>query len=214
MVLKRELTFFVLVIIFGLAISLFVFFSAEENIAPLTLTIRLLALNGYFALSVAAIMTPFLKEVTLFFKKSFTKVHHYFAATGLLFITLHPLAVFTQNLDPTVFLPNFKSFYLFFFFGGIVALLLIYVAFGTVLVRRKIPSYWRPFHMLMYLALFIGVVHANLRGSNFQSLSIQILYDSLFAAALAAFILKRWKFYRLKTRVNNHTLMSSNNNKA
>ena len=213
MVLKREVAFFALVVIFGLAISLFVFFSAED-IAPLTLTIRLLALNGYIALSIAAIMTPFLKEVTLFFKKSFTKVHHYFAATGLLLITLHPITVFTQTLDPTVFLPNFESLYLFFFFGGIIALLLIYLAFGTVLLRRKIPSYWRPFHMLMYLALFIGVIHANLRGTNFQSLSIQIIYDSLFAAALAAFVFKRWQFYRVKTRVNNHKLTSQNNNKA
>jgi DMSO/TMAO reductase YedYZ heme-binding membrane subunit len=212
MVLKRELVFFALVIIFGLAVSLFVFFSAEEDIAPLTLTIRLLALNGYIALSIAAVMTPFLKEVTLLFKKSFTKVHHYFAAAGLLLITLHPIAVFSQNLDPAVFLPNFESFYLFFFFGGITTLLFIYVAFGAVLVRRKIPGYWRPFHMLMYLALFIGVVHANLRGTNFQSLTIQIIYDSLFVAALAAFVLKRWQFYRIKTRVNNHKLMSQNNN--
>ncbi len=214
MVLKRELAFFALVIIFGLAISLFVFISAGKDISPLTLTIRLLALNGYLALSIAAIMTPFLKEVTLFFKKSFTKVHHYFAAVGLLLITLHPIVVFAQTLDATVFLPNFESFYLFFFFGGIVALLLIYVAFGTVLLRRKIPSHWRPFHMLMYLALFIGVVHANLRGTNFQSVSIQIIYDSLFAAAMAAFVLKRFQFYRIRKRVNYQKLMLKSNNKA
>ena len=214
MILKREVTFFALVIIFGFAISLFVFFSAEENIAPLTLTIRVLSLNGYIALSIAAIMTPFLKEVTLFFKKSFTKVHHYFAAAGIILITLHPIAVFAQTLDPTIFLPNFESLYLFFFFGGIIALLLIYVAFGMVLLRRKIPCYWRPFHMLMYLALFIGVIHANLRGTNFQSLPIQIIYDSLFAAALAAFVLKRLQFYRIKTKVNNHKLMSQNSNKT
>jgi len=214
MVLKREVAFFALIIIVGLAVSLSVFLSAEENIAPLTLTIRLLALNGYLALSVAAIMTPFLKEVTLFFKKSFVQVHHYFAAVGLLLITLHPIAVFAQTLDPTVFLPNFESLYLFFFFGGVIALVLIYVAFGTVLLRRKIPSYWRPFHTLMYLALFIGVVHANLRGTNFQSLSIRIIYDSLFAAAFAAFILKRWQFYRIKTIANNHKLTSQKNNKA
>jgi hypothetical protein len=68
--------------------------------------------------------------------------------------------------------------------------------------------------MLIYLALFVGVVHANLRGTNFQSLSIQIIYDSLFAAALAAFVLKRRQFYRIKRTVNNHKLMSQNNNKA
>src|ERR1700690_2687192 len=136
MVLRREIAFFLPVIIFGLAISLFVFFSADEEIAPLTLAIRLLALNGYCALSIAAIMTPFLKEVTLFFKKSFTKVHHYFAAVGLLLITLHPIMVSIQALTLTVFLPNFDSLYLFFFFGGIVVLILIYVAFGAALLRR------------------------------------------------------------------------------
>ena len=90
---------------FGVAVSLCAF--SVGNIDPLTLTIRLLALNGYIALSIAAIMTPFLKEITLFFKKSFVKVHHYFAAAGLLLITLHPIAVFTQTLDPTVFLAKF-----------------------------------------------------------------------------------------------------------
>jgi hypothetical protein len=66
----------------------------------------------------------------------------------------------------------------------------------------------------MYLALFMGVVHANLRGTNFQSLSIQIIYDSLFAAALTAFVLKRWQFHRIRKRANNHKLTSQNNNKA
>jgi hypothetical protein len=180
----------------------------------LSLTIRLLALNGYIALSIAAIMTPFIKEITLFFKKSFVKIHHYFAAAGLLLITLLPIAVFIQTSDPTVFLPNFESLYLFFFFGGIIALILIYVAFGVVLLRKKIVDYWRPFHMLIYLALFIGIVHANLRGTDFQTIYIQIIYDALFAGAIAAFVLKRWQFYRIKARVRNNKLMSQNKNKA
>lgn len=212
MVLKRELGFFALIIIFGLAVSLFVF--SLGFIDPLTFTIRLLALNGYIALSIAAMMTPFLKEITIFFKKSFVKVHHYFAAAGLLLITLHPIAVFIQTLDPTVFLPNFESLYFFFFFGGIIALLLIYVAFGAVLLRKKIVANWRPFHMLMYLALFIGVVHANLQGTDFQNLYITIIYDALFLGALTAFGLKRWQFYRIKARANKNKLMSQSNNKA
>ena len=142
MVLKREIVFFAVIIIFGLAISLFAFSRAPTD--PLTLTTRLLALNGYVALSIAVIMTPFLKEITLFFKKSFTKVHHYFAAAGLLLITLHPISVFIQALSPSVFLPNFMSLYLFFFYGGVIALMLIYVGFGAVLLRRKIVSFWRP----------------------------------------------------------------------
>jgi hypothetical protein len=82
-------------------------------------------------------MTPFIKEITLFFKKSFIKVHHYFAAAGLLLITLHPIAVVVLTLSPTILLPNFASIYSFFFYGGSIALIAIYVAFGAVLLRKK-----------------------------------------------------------------------------
>jgi DMSO/TMAO reductase YedYZ heme-binding membrane subunit len=75
------------------------------------------------------------------------------------------------------------------------------VAFGAALLRRKIVAYWRPFYALMYLALFIGVVHANLRAVDFQNIYITIIYDGLFAGALAAFCLKRWQFYLKKTRM-------------
>ncbi len=212
MILKRELAFFTAIIIFGLSVSLFAFTMGNSNL--LNLTIRLFALNGYIALSIAAIMTPFLKEITLFFKKSFVKVHHYFAAAGLLLITLLPIAVFIQTSDLAVFLPNFESIYFFFFFGGTIALVLIYVAFGAVLLRRRIVAYWRPFHMLMYLALFIGVVHANLRGTDFQNIYLAIIFDALFAAALSAFVLKRWQFYRIKMRAKKIKLANHLNSKA
>jgi len=212
MVLKRELVFFALIIIFVLAVSLFSYSLGHSDL--LSLVIRLLALNGYIALSIAAIMTPFLKEITLFFKKSFTKVHHYFAAAGLLLITLLPIIVFVQTSDPTIFLLNFESPYLFFFFGGIIALILIYVAFAAVLLRRKIVAYWRPLHMLMYLALFFGIVHANLRGTDFQNIYITITFDVLFAGALAAFALKRWQFYQIRAKVRKNKLMSQITHKA
>ena len=80
---------------------------------------------------------------------------------------------------------------------------LIYIAIVAVFLRRRIVDYLRPLHVLMYLALFLGVVHANLRGTNFQSISIQVIYDSLFVAALAAFFLKRLQFYRIRKRVSN-----------
>jgi hypothetical protein len=90
MILKRALAFFAAIIFFALAI-LFVAFNMNY-FDPLDLAIRLLALNGFLALSIAAILTPFIKEVTLFFKKSFLNIHHYFAVAGLLLITLHPVA--------------------------------------------------------------------------------------------------------------------------
>lgn len=209
MVLKREIGFFLLIVTFGLAVSLFALSLGYSD--NLTLSLRLFALNGYISLGVAAIMTPFLKEVTIFFKKSFTKVHHYFAAAGLLLISLHPITAFIQALSPAVFLPNFMSIYLFFFYGGVVALTLIYVAFGAVLLRKKIVSFWRPFHMFIYLALFIGVVHANLRGTDFLNLYIKIVYDALFAGAVIAFCLKRFQFYRLKMRTKKKANTQTNN---
>lgn len=88
---------------------------------PLTLAIRLFALNGFIALSVAAVMTPFLREITLFFKGSFITIHHYFAAAGLILITLHPIAVVIQTLSLSVLLPHFDSLYIFLLYGGSVA---------------------------------------------------------------------------------------------
>jgi sulfoxide reductase heme-binding subunit YedZ len=170
----------------------------HEPIDPFGLAIRLFALNGFIALSVAAILTPFIKEVTLFFKKSFIKVHHYFAAFGLLLITLHPISVVIQALNPALFLPNVGSFYLFLFYGGSIALIAIYAAFGAVLLRRKAVAYWRPFHALMYLALFFAVIHGNIAGYDFQNVYLMAIYDGLFVAVIFAFVLKRFQFYKIK----------------
>ncbi len=214
MILRKEAAFFGLVFLFVLAVSLLAYSITPTD--PLTLTIRLLALNGYIALSIAAIMTPFLKEITLFFKKSFVKVHHYFAVAGLLFLTLLPLTVLIQGLSTdyvnwAAFLPNFTTLYLFFYYGGTIALILIYVAFGAALLRRKISAHWHPFHALMYLALFVGIIHANLIGVDFGNLYIKIIFDGLFAASLVAFVLKRVQFYQMKAKVKKARQISEEN---
>jgi predicted ferric reductase len=196
MVLRREVAFYALIILLALAISAVALDIDDAN--ALAVTIRLLALNGYLALSIAAILTAFLKEVTLFFKKSFIKIHHYFAAAGLLLITLHPISVALLFMNPSILLPNFTSVSDFFFYGGSIALIAIYLAFGAVLLRRRIMTYWRYFHALMYVALFFGVVHANLWGLDFENGVIVVVYDGLFGAAIGAFVLKRWQFYRIK----------------
>jgi hypothetical protein len=208
MVLKKETFFFAVIVLFCLAISLLAYSWRPTD--PLTLTIRFLALNGYIAVAIAAIITPFIKEITLFFKKPFTKIHHYFASAGLLLVTLHPIAVFIRFMDPNVFLPEFENLYVFFFFGGIIALLLIYVGVGAVYLRRKFMTVWRPFHMLVYLAIFIGVIHANLRGIDFGNIYIQIIFDALFALALFALVLKRIQFYRIKQRAKRFKLAQAN----
>jgi hypothetical protein len=94
MVFKKALAFYAAIIAVAIAISLVAL--SMGTTGPFDLTIRLFALNGFLALCIAAMMSPFLKEITLFFKKSFLIVHHYFAAAGLLLITLHPISVAIQ----------------------------------------------------------------------------------------------------------------------
>ncbi len=196
---RNELGFFAAVFFFSIVISAIAFATSVGD--PLTLLIRLLALNGFIVVSIAAIMDSFIKELSLFLKQPFLKIHHYFAAAGLVLITLHPIMVAIQNMYPAILLPNVQSVYLFFVYGGSVALIVLYVAFAGVLFRRKIAAYWRPVHMLMYIALLFGVIHANLLGQDLiGNLPIRVIYNALFAIVLFAFILKRWQFYRIKKR--------------
>jgi DMSO/TMAO reductase YedYZ heme-binding membrane subunit len=167
---------------------------------PLSLVVRLFALYGFLFLSIATIMTPFLKEVTRLFGKPFIKVHHVFATLGLASATLHPVAFSIQVQNILVFLPSFASWYAFWSLAGRPALIIIYIALIAVLIRRKIQNYWRPVHALMYIVLFFGIVHANLIGTDFQNIGILIIFNLLFAAAIVAFILKRLQQYQLKKR--------------
>jgi len=196
---KKEFTFFTLIVLFALAVSILAYTNVYSN--PFNLSLRLFGLNGFIALSIAAILTAFLKEITLFLKKPFIKVHHYFAAAGLVLITLHPIMLAIQLLNPAVFLPNVESLYLFMYFGGRQALIIVYIAIGAVLLRRKIAAYWRWFHALMYLALFFGIIHANLSGTDFiLNPIVMVSLNILFGATIFAFALKRWQFYRMKKR--------------
>ncbi len=169
------------------------------------LIVRLLALNGFLALSIATLLTPFLKEIRNALGKPFVEVHHAFAAIGLTLITLHPIVYFVQTPDVGLFLPNLQSFYLFFYWGGRQALIIIYLALVAVFLWRKIPHYWRLVHAFMYVALFFAIVHANFVGVDFQNLFIRIIFDTLFATSIAAFGFKRLRNYRMKEAVLSQT---------
>ena len=195
---KEGAIFITTIIIFAVAVSLIAFSFAYSN--PIGFSVRIFALTGFISLSTATIMTPFLKEITLLFKKPFIRIHHYFAIAGLILITLHPVTLAIQYMNPAVFIPNLNSLYLFLFFGGRQALIIIYIAIAAVLLRRKIVAYWRIFHALMYVALFFGIIHATLSGTDFQNPIILVVYYVLFAAAIGAFIIKRVQLYRMKQK--------------
>jgi hypothetical protein len=177
----------------GIAILLFGLFIGVSLAAifqyagepPLLITGRLLALNGFVALCLGAILTSFVREVRIVIGRPFLSLHHTFAAVGLASITLHPVSLALLVASPLIFLPIFSSPMSFLVNGGRSALPLIYVALLAVLVRRKIPRYWNAVHALMYPAILIGLIHGNLVGANFTHPVVFFICNGLGILALA-----------------------------
>ncbi|MCW4007987.1 MAG: hypothetical protein NWF09_04755 [Candidatus Bathyarchaeota archaeon] len=200
MPLKREGLIFLLGIAALAAAIAVLFLSSTTEAEPARLAVRFFGLYGYLFLSVATLTTPFLKEVTQAFGKSFLKVHHTFSILGIALITLHPVFNAVERLSLSVFLPNFSSWDTFWRLAGRPAFILLYVAVSAAILRAKAPKYWRFFHSLMYVVLLFGIVHANLIGTDFGNMGILLIYNGLFAASLAGFVLKRYRTHIMKKR--------------
>ena len=157
-----------------------------------------LALYGYMFVALTTLTNPFLKEFVQAIGKPFLKIHHSFAALGIFFITLHPISYAIQSSSFSVFIPNFNSWTIFWTFAGIPAFYVFYVAVFAAILRKNSLKHWKPFHTLMYVVLFFGIIHANLLGSNFQNMAIAAIYDTLFAASMAGLALKRYQNYRIR----------------
>jgi len=200
MALKREGAVFLLGIMALAVVIALLFLShvGEEEFAHLA--VRFFGLYGFLFLSVATLITPFLKEVTQAFGRPFLKVHHAFSILGVVFITLHPVFNAIERLNLSVFVPRFDSWDLFWRLAGRPAFILLYIALLAAILRTKAPKYWRPFHALMYVALLFGIVHANLIGDDFENLGIMIIFNVLFLASIASFALKRYRTYLMKRK--------------
>ncbi|WP_342676563.1 hypothetical protein [Methanofollis sp. UBA420] len=160
---------------------------------PLSLLVRLLALNGYLALALAASMSPFLREIREVFGRPFLAVHHFLAAFGLAAILLHPLSYALLAGSLEVLLPSTWTWVEFWTYAGRPALVLILVALTAVSLRKRYTAHWRPFHMLMYAALLLGLVHALLRGTDTTAPVIRAVLGGIFVVVMGAFVLKRWQ---------------------
>ena len=158
---------------------------------------RLFAVNGYIAISFATIMTPLFRLGGSMTAGSNTKsrslkrLHYMLAALGLACATAHPIAVAIRDLTPQVFLPNFNSWAFFWANAGRPALLVLYIAFFAALLNGNIKKYWRHIHALMYLVLFLVIIHANLLGTDFKDPAMSLLFDLLFVASISAFLVRR-----------------------
>ncbi|KDE56101.1 hypothetical protein [Methanoculleus sp. MH98A] len=186
----------------AVTLALFALVAAVVLTAPyedlFSVIARLAALWGFLALGIATLLTPFLREIMEVFGRSFLSVHHTFAAVGLLLPTLHPVTLAIGAMNPAVFIPVFSPWERFWALAGRPALYLLYIAFAGVLLRRSIPNYWRWVHGLMYVVLLFAVVHGNLIGTDFEDPIIWVLFNTLFALSVAAFVLKRWRMMQKK----------------
>jgi predicted ferric reductase len=202
MALKRGGVIFLIGIAVLAATIALLFLPRNVEAELLRLSVRFSALYGYLFLSVTALLTPFLREVTQAFGRPFLKVHHSFAVLGFVLITLHPVFNAIESVSLSVFVPRFDSWEVFWLLAGRPAFILFYAALSAALLRRSIVSYWRIFHALMYVVLFFGLVHADSIGADFQNLGVQIVFYALFSASLAGFAFKRYRHYQLKKRMN------------
>jgi predicted ferric reductase len=163
------------------------------NSTPVTLGIRLGALWGTLAMAIAALMSPFLAEIRRVLGAPFLRVHHLFAAFGLAAITLHPVLVAVRSSSLSVFLPVTPLLEGYVPNAGRIALPLIYVAVVGALIRARFAE-WRYFHLVIYLALLLGLLHGTLFSRYFfGSLFLNVLFLGLGVAIIVAFVAKRWQ---------------------
>ena len=104
---KRGYAVLAVIVIFFIAVLLLIVFI--QRFTPLIFFVRLFGLWGYLALAIAAIMTPFLKEIYKNFGKPFIKIHHIFAFIGLGLISLHPIFFSILAKTANVFIPVFLT---------------------------------------------------------------------------------------------------------
>lgn len=161
--------------------------------SPVTLGIRLASLWGLLAMGIAALMSPFLAEIRRVFGRPFLGVHHVFAAFGLSAITLHPILVATRAASALILIPSLPLLDEPVLNAGRIALPLIYIAVVGALLRGRLGR-WRYLHLVIYLALVLGVIHgAVLSQFFFGNPFLAVLYLGLGAAILGAFVAKRWQ---------------------
>ena len=139
----------------------------QPNIKLLTWVVRTCALVGYVSVFLAAVSSPYMRQLVRFFGRPFVKVHHVAAVAGLVAIVVHPLAVALNSGSLNVLVPVVSSWKAFLTWGGRVAVYLIGLAALAALLRTRYRQAWRFVHMLNYIAFLLVTVHAILLGSDF-----------------------------------------------
>ena len=151
---------------------------------------RGLALLGYLGVFLATLSTAYLRELVKAFGRPFIKIHHVASVTGIVAITLHPLAVAveygSQVLVPSLGSPSYMLAW-----AGRPAWVLLIIGVVVALLRTRLVKSWRIIHYVNYIAFLLGTVHANLLGGNFVSAIPRILSIIMALVVIAVFVRKR-----------------------
>ena len=195
---KEPLILFLSVL--GLYILIIILFLQIEITSFLSFLIRLCALLGLTSMAISTIMTPFMLQLYKIFGKPFIKIHHVTSITAIVLSSIHPISFAIQVSNIGIFIPVFYPWYDFWLLAGRPALILIYIALVSVLLKKKIPNAWRSLHGLNYVALLFGYVHGILIGTDFQTISILIIFTILIILSFGALVYKRIQSQKRKKK--------------
>lgn len=154
--------------------------------------IRITALIGFCSLFVSVIMSNFFEEYKKDGEKNIS-YHHLFGGLGIILITLHPLIFALDSANLGVFLPKFDSWIIFWELAGRPSLIILYIGFIAGFLHKAYKKSWRGAHILIYIALFFGLIHGILIGTDFQNPFITAIFVLMFLIAIYALIDKRYR---------------------
>ncbi len=161
--------------------------------APVDAVIRGGALLGYIAVFLTCLSSQYMRELARYFGRPFLKLHHAVALTGLAALLVHALGVAWRAGNIAVFLPDFSSVRIFFALGGRPSFWLFVLTVTTAFLRKAIGPRWKLIHWANYLAFWLGTIHAQMIGPNFQHWGVRAVSGAMAAVLLVVFVRRRWK---------------------
>jgi DMSO/TMAO reductase YedYZ heme-binding membrane subunit len=187
---KGKIIFLIICLILFLELVISTLTYNYEDIAQFG--IRVTGLIGFASLFVSIIMSNFFEEYREKNKKNLLS-HHLFSIIGIVLITIHPIIFALNKSDIGVFLPKFDSWEVFWELAGRPALILLYIGFVSGILYKVYKRSWKALHMITYIALFFGLIHAFLLGTDFQNPYIAFIFVILFLIMVYVLIDKRLK---------------------
>lgn len=165
--------------------------SQDPLAAPIEGVIRMAAILGYLTVFLATLSSNYMRELTRFFGRPFIKIHHVASITALIALALHAVAIAVRTGSLRVFVPVLSSVQAFFSLGGRPALWLLAIAALVAWARKRIGRRWKIIHWLTYVAFFLGTIHAQMIGRNFEHVAVRVVSAMMAVSVVVVFVLKR-----------------------